>query len=449
MLVWMVYAAEVALLLSAAAFCAERAARARRGSSRWIWLTSIVASLGVPLLVSFVAVDVLSVDWPAAVGRVIPLKSITAPALSPAIWMSGDTGDLCAWRAFDSLLTRAWLAASFLLSVGLTASALHLFWRKRTWRTATLSGSSVYVARDTGPAVVGILRPRIVIPAWILRASAAQQAMVIAHERSHIEAGDQRLLALALCVLVCMPWNIPLWWQLRRLRNAIEIDCDARVLTHGHSAADYGEVLLVVSQRQSVLIGAVAAMSERVSFLEQRIRIMMSVPTRWRRISAVSLGALSLGIGAVAAGVAPPNAVSVVAVDREAAATTIDFVPDPGPSTGALTGVSVAGGEAALRELVDGIVSGAPAYASVRPDVVQALQQQLAASRSGLRAKGQVQSIEFRGVGSQGWATYDVRQERGTTQWRITLAADGKISGALVQTGREVDDIVPPSPAAR
>jgi len=449
MLVWMVYAAEVALLLSAAAYCAERAARARRGSSRWIWLTSIMASLAVPLLVSFVAIDVLGFDLPAAVDSVIPLRSITSPALSPAIWMSGHTGDLDAWRAFDLLLIRAWLAASFLLFVGLTASALHLFWRRRTWQTTTLSGARVYVALDTGPAVVGILRPRIVIPAWILRASAAQQAMVIAHERSHIEAGDQRLLAVALCVLVCMPWNIPLWWQLRRLRNAIEIDCDARVLTFGHSAADYGEVLLEVGQRQSVFIGAVAAMSERVSFLEQRIRIMMSVPSRWRRISTVTLGALSVAIAAVAAGVAPPNAVSGVAANRDAADTSVDFLPDHRPSTEAPTGIPPEGGEAALRELVEGIVSGAPTYAGVTPDVVQTLQKQLATSRSGLRANGQVQSIEYRGVGSQGWATYEVRQERGTTRWRITLAGDGKISGALVQAGRDVDETIPPDPAAR
>jgi hypothetical protein len=328
MLVWMVYVAEVALLLSAAAFCAERAARARRGSSRWIWLASIVAALVVPLLASLVAVEVPGLDLPAALDKVIPLGSIVSLALSPAVWMSGHGGDLGAWRAFDPLLTRAWLAASFLLSVGLTASALHLFRRKRTWRTATVSGADVYVAHDAGPAVVGILRSRIVIPAWILRASAAQQSMVIAHERSHIDAGDQKLLAVALCALVCMPWNIPLWWQLRRLRNAIEVDCDARVLTHGHSAADYGEVLLEVGQRQSVVVGAVAAMSERVSFLEQRIRIMMSAPPRWRRMSSLTLGALSLVIATLAVGVAPPNAATAVALDNQASDTSIGLVLD-------------------------------------------------------------------------------------------------------------------------
>jgi len=141
--------------------------------------------------------------------------------------------------------------------------------------------------------------------------------------------------------------------------------------------------------------------------------------------------------------------VSAVAVDREAAATSIALGPDYDPSTGALASLPIAEGEAALRELVEGIVSGTPAYAGVTPDVVRTLQQELAISRSGLRANGQVQSIEFRGVGSQGWATYEVRQERGTTRWRITLAADGKISGALVQTGGNVDEIVPPSPADR
>jgi beta-lactamase regulating signal transducer with metallopeptidase domain len=237
-----------------------------------------------------------------------------------------------------------------------------LSWWKRRWRISTVSGADVYVARDTGPAVVGILRPRIVVPAWILRASAVQQSMVIAHERSHIEAGDQKLLAVALCVLVCMPWNIPLWWQLRRLRKAIEVDCDARVLTCGHSATDYGELLLEVGQRQSVFIGAVAAMSEGVSFLEQRIRIMTSVPTRWRRISVLTNGALSLVTALVAVLVAPPNAVSAVAANGAAARASIDFAVDArGPSTRGQTNVPISGAHVQPGRDADQMVAPSPA----------------------------------------------------------------------------------------
>ena len=86
------------------------------------------------------------------------------------------------------------------------------------------------VTDDVGPAVVGLLRPRIVVPRWVTMALPSHQAAVIAHEQSHLDARDPQLFTLALALLVFMPWNLPLWWQLRRLRYAIEIDCDARVL---------------------------------------------------------------------------------------------------------------------------------------------------------------------------------------------------------------------------
>jgi hypothetical protein len=46
-----------------------------------------------------------------------------------------------------------------------------------------------------------------------------------------------------------------------------------------------------------------------------------------------------------------------------------------------------------------------------------------------------VQSIKFHGVGNQGWDIYDVQYERGSVQWRIALAEDGRIAGALVTAG--------------
>jgi hypothetical protein len=38
-------------------------------------------------------------------------------------------------------------------------------------------------------------------------------------------------------------------------------------------------------------------------------------------------------------------------------------------------------------------------------------------------------------VGNQGWDAYDVKQERGSMQWRIALSSDGKIAGAFVSAG--------------
>ena len=114
-----------------------------------------------------------------------------------------------------------------------------------------------------------------------------------------------------------MPWNLPLWWQLRRLRYAIEVDCDARVLDGGIDPTHYGETLISVGERQSAYVGAVAAMSESKSFLEERIRIMISKPVRWRRAGIAALAGVSLGLTALAAQVSPPN---VRTVDEPAGA---------------------------------------------------------------------------------------------------------------------------------
>ncbi len=98
-----------------------------------------------------------------------------------------------------------------------------------------------------------------------------------------------------------------MWWQLRRLRRAIEVDCDARVLKHGHSVSTYGEALIEVGQRQSTFIGTVAAMSESISFLEQRIRIMTNIPTTLWKMSIAAFAVLSIGLLTAATQISPPN----------------------------------------------------------------------------------------------------------------------------------------------
>jgi hypothetical protein len=120
-----------------------------------------------------------------------------------------------------------WAASAALLLV-LTGCFVHLALRMRRWQPAMVAGVLVLVTDEAGPAVVGLLRPRIILPLWVTRAPRAHQAAVLAHERSHLDARDPQLFTLALALLVVMPWNLPLWWQLRRLRRAIEIDCDAR-----------------------------------------------------------------------------------------------------------------------------------------------------------------------------------------------------------------------------
>jgi hypothetical protein len=85
--------------------------------------------------------------------------------------------------------------------------------------------------------------------------------------------------------------------------------------------------------------------------------------------------------------------------------------------------------------LIEGIRTGKPNFSEMSPELAKATREQLPSLEAGMKQLGAVQSIEFRGVGNQGWDSYDVRQEHGLSQWKIALGTDGIIAGALVSTG--------------
>jgi DNA-binding transcriptional MerR regulator len=90
------------------------------------------------------------------------------------------------------------------------------------------------------------------------------------------------------------------------------------------------------------------------------------------------------------------------------------------------------GSEAALRRLIESIRTGAPNYDEMSPALAQLTQKQLPRLQPVSNYLGAIQSIEFQGVGNQGWDVYDVQREHGTSRWRIALGSDGKILGAAV-----------------
>jgi Antirepressor regulating drug resistance, predicted signal transduction N-terminal membrane component len=107
----------------------------------------------------------------------------------------------------STLLDWTWRMASMALALVILASGAHLSWRRRRWDRGHMAGTAVYISEDCGPAVVGFLRPHIVVPRWLTKLSPDEQELVIAHERSHLGAYDTQLLTIAVCLLACMPWN--------------------------------------------------------------------------------------------------------------------------------------------------------------------------------------------------------------------------------------------------
>jgi bla regulator protein blaR1 len=311
MLSWMFYSIVVSLLMSLAALAFERSAQIRGRPTRWLWAMCMVACVAIPFIPARE-----SVQLPAtAHSGPAPSPEITLPPLAatptetsrltlPAI--GEDQTPLS--DAISTLLDWTWRIASVALTLMILASGVHLSWRRRRWDRGEMAGTAVYISEDCGPAVVGFLRPGIVVPHWLTRLSVEEQELVIAHERAHLRAYDAQLLTIGVCLLVCMPWNLMLWWQLRRLRLAIEIDCDARVLGLGYPVARYSETLIALGERQSANYAMAMASYGSRSFLEQRIRNMLQKKTRHARVSALALAGLGAGLAVCAAEVAPPKA---------------------------------------------------------------------------------------------------------------------------------------------
>jgi hypothetical protein len=309
MLGWIAYVLVVGLFLAAAAFAAERAAQLRGSPGRWIWLAAILGSLFLPSVIASVSVQAPPLHPVAGDGgQLVALRQLTSSVLQPSAWLLAAGGPTAASPDLDRLLQLAWLAGSAGLLLSLVTAAAGLHRRRRGWDQGVVAGERVYISEEVGPAVVGLLRPRIVVPRWIAAAPSDLQQMVIAHERAHLDAGDARLLAIGLLLVVAMPWNLPLWWQLRRLRFAIEMDCDARVLSAGRDVSAYGRALLAVGERGSAHVAVVAGMAESKTFLEMRMRKMVSKRTRFAWATASGLATLGVVLAASAAQVSPPNA---------------------------------------------------------------------------------------------------------------------------------------------
>lgn len=508
----MLYVLVIALLLSGAALAAERVAHVLRISTRWIWMLAIVTALAIPAIITSVAIQAPDLGTPTVSRKVTALRELTPVKVTPLNWVDARTRSRLSTRGVDRALQRAWIAISLAVLATSAVNAAYLSWRKRRWRTGMVAGRSVLIAPDAGPAVKGFLHPRIVVPEWLLETPESRQAMVLAHEEAHLAVHDARLLTIGLCLVALMPWSLPLWWQLHRLRNAIEVDCDARVRKSGLEVVQYIAMLSALRQHPSVFLGAPACMTESRSATDKRLALLASDPGARGHAPAVAFGLLALALGALAAQVAPPAAGDegpvtltpqvldsfmgyyvrgghmVYAITRSdgrlvmqvpdydydstplvpvsetqftAAGVSVIFVRDTrGQITGLIQGNDrtssvpmpridraaagiilsnnerrfqsqspTQGGDAALRRLIDGILTGRPAYDQMAPWYAELARANAPASRAFARM-GTVEDIEFRGVNPLGADVYEVRQQGGISTWMIVIGTDGRIADA-------------------
>lgn len=302
---WMFYCSLCALGLALAAVLAERVLLAGRGPVRAVWVAAIALSLVVPAIAVRAPATQAALDQTSIDPETAPITAIqSAPSAAVATAPRTNTVSVKSSTSWRDLLARtdkplelAWLTLSSLFGLYFIAGIIALAWMRGRWERRTLFGIPVFVSQRTGPAVVGAISPAIVVPEWALAMNPEQLTLMLHHEHEHQRVRDGQLLIAAQIAAVLMPWNVALWWQLVRLRVAIELDCDARVLKNT-DARSYGDLLLEVARpRQAPRLLGATAFAERATQLERRIRVL----ARARRGSARKARAIAstIGVGAL------------------------------------------------------------------------------------------------------------------------------------------------------
>lgn len=159
-----------------------------------------------------------------------------------------------------NLLENIFRVSSVVWLIGLSAILLTLvvsyFTAMYEMKDLTHLRDNIYLSEKiVSPAVYGIVKPRIVLPAFYKDRDAD---LVILHEKTHIRSLDN-LWRLAALLIAALHWFNPLSWLFLKLFLAdLELSCDERVLAKLGSdrARDYASSLLESRQAATVFASA-------------------------------------------------------------------------------------------------------------------------------------------------------------------------------------------------
>ena len=250
-------------------------------ASIWLAAAFLLLALLRPLLRQLGGAQLLyRAWWLVPVVLLVPLLPFpTAMVEHPGIVTAGTAlavpavgQDAYAWSPY---VLAVWLAgAMFMLIRGIRAQrrfqnalgALHPR-HDGSWQAETDAGL---------PALVGLLRPRIVVgPGFDAMFSPAQRDLILQHEHNHRRHADH--WANAVCFIVRSAfWFHPLMpWALRRFRLDQELACDARTVDpHPTLRRVYADALLktqfaATAAPMACHLGGSHPLKERIVMLKQ------------------------------------------------------------------------------------------------------------------------------------------------------------------------------------
>ncbi len=406
---WMTYALLVGTLIALAAYAMDGVCRLARRPTRWVWLGAMGLTVTLVVLAPRRDTRNESVMLPMKIGATV--DSVETPRLTlldrasmslRRLRATVDDGFVQSFARAERLAPAPLARGIVLLWIGGSALALLVFLgvhdrlrrARRAWPVAELHGARVRLAPNAGPAVVGLAHPEIVVPHWLLQRSDAEQRMVIAHEAEHLRARDPLLLSLACVAAAFVAWHPAMWWMLSRLRLAVELDCDDRIMRSGVTPRSYGALLIELAGRCSsgMRIGA-PALADGSSHLERRLIAMTPRRPKFARTAACALAVCSVALVALACDAKLPTSEEVSSMNVSAA-------------EGAAKRVALLGaGDSSVTYTIDGrkaTAEEAHALAADQIASIEVMKNRIDRGTGGEKESGEIHIITKQGAESLG-----------------------------------------------
>lgn len=251
------------------------------------WVGRLLGARALLSLWLAVPLSAIAALIPTADSATAALVSMTVPApiAASAVWVVGVEA------------TAPWLPTLFAIwCAGALALGLVLLQQQQRFSARVVpsgDGRGYRLPAGDSPAVIGLRRPRIVLPLdFEARFSAEEQALILAHEAVHLRRRDNAWSLLA-TMLWCAQWFNPLaWLAVRAFRDDQDRACDAEVMqAHPRSARAYAAAMVRQAEaasaplasawvRRHPLVGRVATLSAH-----------RRQSGRWRVVLTLALGA--------------------------------------------------------------------------------------------------------------------------------------------------------------
>lgn len=259
-----------------------------------LWLLALVKLVLPPSLTSPVSLarwvpETLSASWPALAtddpSRVTPWAEAIA-----LVWLSGLVLLAVVGAVRHARLRRSWENAAVRelppWLVPIIAGAAHRLGLRRPPVVRLLPHLA-------GPFVVGLVRPRVFLPAAL---DPAEAEHVVLHELAHLKRRDLWLAAAALGVQLVYWFHPLVWWARRRLDEVREQCCDrtvARAL--GGGAAAYRRTLVRFAARRLAEPLGLGFVRPRSPLLV-RLRLLehAAAERKWLRRATTALAAAAM-----------------------------------------------------------------------------------------------------------------------------------------------------------